>query len=289
MEIDKYKLGLDIGVGSVGFALIKESESGETGIVRMGVRIVTEDPKFHGNYYTGNSASKNADRTKARSYRRSINRYQLRRDQLIRILNHLDMMPDEDMLTRISSLELFELRDRAVRERIELKELGRIFYHLNQKRGFKSSRKSASEEENKTEYKKMLAENHEALGAQTIGQYFYQKLLQDPFFRVKDNIFYRTDYQNEFDVIWNQQKKYYPEVLTGGPDESENRGTNYRRIRNETIYYQRKLKSAKHLVSKCTFEPLKRVLPKSHPPGAAAAHRSRDFATPSRSSARRLK
>ena len=207
-----------------------------------------------------------------------MDRYQLRRDKLIQVLNRFDMMPDEDMLLRLSSIELFELRDRAVREQISLRELGRIFYHLNQKRGFKSSRKSATEEDNATEYKQMLSDNHEALGEFTIGQYFYKKLMENPMFRIKENIFYRADYQSEFDRIWTTQKQYYPEILTGSPGQDDNRGTLYRLIRNDTIYYQRRLKSAKHLIGKCTFEPVlnsnvngstmkasKRVMPKSHP------------------------
>lgn len=40
---------------------------------------------------------------------------------------------------------------------------------------------------------------------------------------------------------------------------------NYKRIKDDTIYYQRKLKSQKHLISKCRFEPNKRCAPKSHP------------------------
>ena len=60
--MDKLILGLDIGVSSVGFALLREKENGDTSIERIGVRIVTEDPNFHGKFYTGNTASKNADR-----------------------------------------------------------------------------------------------------------------------------------------------------------------------------------------------------------------------------------
>lgn len=268
-------LGLDIGVSSLGFALIKKSKEGNADIEKLGVRIIPEDPDFHGKFYSGNNASKNAGRRIARSARRNLDRYQQRRDKLVRILNQHGMMPDEDLLLRISSLELFELRDKAVKQKIELQEIGRIFYHLNQKRGFKSSRKSSSENENLSAYKQELLDNHNALESKTVGQYFYEKLLEDPFFRIKENNFYRSDYQAEFDAIWLMQSKYYPDILTGGPEEIDNRGSLYRLIKNETIYFQRPLKSSKHLIGKCTFETkygddgkllyYKRVMPKSHP------------------------
>lgn len=273
--MDQLILGLDIGVSSVGFALVKQNKEGEVNIERLGVRIINEDPDFHGKFYSGNSASKNAGRRIARSARRNLDRYQLRRDNLVEILEKTGMMPDEDLLLNLSSLELYELRSRSVSEKISLPEIGRIFYHLNQKRGFKSSRKSATEDENISEYKQALVNNHEALGKNTIGQFFYNRLLEDPFYRIKENNFYRADYQAEFDRIWEEQSKYYPEILTGGPNYEDNRRTLYRLIRNETIYYQRPLKSAKHLIGKCTFETrydnqgkliyAKRVMPKSHP------------------------
>ena len=79
----------------------------------------------------------------------------------------------------------------------------------------------------------------------TIGQYFYQELSNDPFFKVKENIFPREAYIEEFDAVCNTQKQYYPEILT---DEYISK------LRNEIIYYQRPLKSQKGLVSVCEFE-----------------------------------
>ncbi len=257
------RLGLDIGVNSVGFALVRE-ENNESKIEKLGVRIVTEDPNFHGKFYQGNTASKNAERRLNRGARRNLDRYQLRRDKLIEILEDTGMMPDEDLLLKISSLELYELRYRAIQEKLSLPELGRIFYHLNQKRGFQSSRKG-NNEENETEYKKKLKENSEGLGSQTIGEYFYHKLMDNPWYRIKENLFFRSDYKAEFDRIWDKQSNYYPNLMTGGPKNTNNKGTLYSLIRNKTIYFQRPLKSAKNLVGKCTFEPLKRVIPKSHP------------------------
>lgn len=258
-------LGLDIGVNSVGFGLVQIGDIvASNDIITSGVRIVNEDPDFHGKFYTGNKASKNSGRTLKRGIRRLNNRYKNRRAELVEVLTGTSMMPDEDLLFRISSLELYELREKALSEQISLKELGRVLYHLNQKRGFLSNRKSQSEEESSSEYLGKIKELEGKVAHTTIGAYFHQQLIDNPLTRIKENIFPRKEYIKEFDAIWKKQKDFYPAILTGGPEES-NRGTLFQRIRNEIIYYQRPLKSAKHLVSQCRFEPLKKVAPKSSP------------------------
>lgn len=79
---------------------------------------------------------------------------------------------------------------------------------------------------------------------QTIGQYLYEQLKANPHTRMKNQVFYRQDYLNEFEVIWKTQSEYHPQLTVS--------------LRNEVgdivIFYQRKLKSQKGLVSFCEFE-----------------------------------
>lgn len=56
------------------------------------------------------------------------------------------MMPDENLF-KIGSLTLYGLRNKAISKKITLQELGRVLFHLNQKRGYKSSRKANNEED----------------------------------------------------------------------------------------------------------------------------------------------
>ena len=62
--------------------------------------------------------------------------------------------------------------------------------------------------------------------------------------------------RKKFDLIWEQQAKHHPDLLTDGLK---------KKLRDDTIFMQRPLKSAKHLVGKCTFEPAKRAAPISSP------------------------
>jgi CRISPR-associated endonuclease Csn1 len=131
-------------------------------------------------------------------------------------------------------------------------ELGRLLLWLNQKRGYKSSRSDANLGKKDTEYVATVKSRHEKIKELdlTIGQYFYRELSANEFFKVKENIFPREAYIEEFDTICKTQQIEHPSILT-----NELIG----KIRNEIIYYQRPLKSQKGLVSVCEFEGFWRV------------------------------
>lgn len=238
-------LGLDLGSASIGWALIEEHEN-KSKIIGLGSRIIPYDGTEGKDFAKGAGESRNALRTKARTARKGYDRYQLRRKYLVEALVKSNMFPDE-YLKNLPKLDLWKLRSKAVDTQITLKELGRILLWLNQKRGYKSSRSDANLGKKDTEYVANVKSRHEKIQhlGQTIGQYFYSELYNEPFYRVKENIFPREAYIEEFDVICKTQKKFYPNVLT---DEIISE------IRNEIIYYQRPLKSQKGLVSVCEFE-----------------------------------
>ncbi|MBK9327981.1 MAG: hypothetical protein IPM95_01440 [Sphingobacteriales bacterium] len=239
-------LGLDIGVSSVGLSVIQEHEK-EKIITEMAVRIVPEDPNFHGKFYSGNTASKNIDRTTDRGIRRGIQRFKLRRDKLYAELETKNMFPNENLF-RLSAIELYGLRDKAIKEKLTLEEFGRVLIHLNQRRGFLSNRKSNSEEESSTEYKKRLAQLEKELGNETIGQHLYSELInsRNPIeILLRERTYLRTSYIEEFDRIWEFQKQFHPTILTGGIHEDDNKGTSYNTFRNQILFYQRPLKSQK--------------------------------------------
>ena len=238
-------LGLDLGVASIGWALINEHE-GKTSIVDIGCRIIPYEGTEGKDFAKGTGESKNTLRTKDRASRRGYDRYQLRRKNLVNALVEANMYPDEPLMSLLKN-ELWSLRNKAVHSQITLKELGRLLLWLNKKRGYKSSRSDANLGKKDTEYVSLVKSRHEKIKGLnlTIGQYFYNELSKNPFFRVKDNVFPREAYIEEFDTICNTQKAFYPDVL------NENFIS---KLRDEIIYYQRPLKSQKGLVSVCEFE-----------------------------------
>lgn len=78
----------------------------------------------------------------------------------------------------------------------------------------------------------------------TVGQYLMQELDRNPNASLKNQVFYRQDYLDEFETIWNTQTKYHPELT---PELKKKLG-------NIIIFYQRPLKSQKGLVAICELE-----------------------------------
>jgi CRISPR-associated endonuclease Csn1 len=193
----------------------------------------------------GNAISTNQERTQKRLTRRSYYRYVLRRKALTLELKKHDMF--DESLFNLPAIKLWELRAKAVNEKVSLKELGRILYHLNQKRGYKSSRNEANLDKKETEYVQKINNRYDELKREgkTIGQKFFEELSKNQHYRTKQQIYPRNAYIEEFNAILKKQQEFYPHVIT---DEFINH------LRDDIIYFQRKLKSQKGLVSICEFE-----------------------------------
>ncbi|WP_267740338.1 type II CRISPR RNA-guided endonuclease Cas9 [Myroides injenensis] len=85
----------------------------------------------------------------------------------------------------------------------------------------------------------------------TVGQYLHRQLIANPHTRLKSQVFYRQDYLDEFEKIWETQSKFYPKELTTVLKNE---------IRDTVIFYQRKLKSQKGLISFCEFEQEQKII-----------------------------
>ncbi|MCX7986739.1 MAG: type II CRISPR RNA-guided endonuclease Cas9 [Bacteroidales bacterium] len=235
-------LGIDLGANSIGWALIEKNEL-DRKIIAMGTRVIPLFTDEKDEFEKGNSISKNEKRRLKRGQRRGYDRYQLRRKALTQILIENKMF--DPGLFKLDKLTLWGLRAKACSEKVELPELGRILYHLNQKRGYKSISKSENKKD--TEYVAEVKNRYQLLKEPnlTIGQKFYNELLENPFYRTKEQVYPREAYIEEYNKIMQCQQKYYPDIIT---DEF------IARLRDNVIYYQRKLKSQKELVSICEFE-----------------------------------
>lgn len=274
-------LGLDLGSNSVGWALIDtEAEH----IIGMGVRIF---PEAVNEKDTEREASKNVERRLKRQLRRQYERRRMRTNTVRNALYKSGLLPtDPDEFSRVLLLDPYELRARALNEKLDLFEIGRIVDHINSRRGFLSNRKASSEEEASGTiykgtadgkagindvasalhpelqlYKQYLASKDAVLaslpplsdGFRTMGEYLASL---DPHEQRRRNRFtLRDHYRIELDLILNLQSKHYPKVLTSDAVDW---------ILSK-VFYQRPLKSVRHLVGKCRFEPGKKRSHKSHP------------------------
>lgn len=184
-------LGLDIGTNSIGWALVELGEFGKEGsIIGAGSRIIPMDGDAMQKFESGSPVSKNADRRMARTARRLKQRFKLRRSRLIEALKTLQWLPvdfpsdfksypenTQDKPFSIShylpfapsTIEeaqnvfgtssipedwvVYYLRKKALSEKISLNELVRIIYMMNQRRGFKSSRKDQKQQDDTEDIK----------------------------------------------------------------------------------------------------------------------------------------
>ncbi|MGN0032244.1 MAG: type II CRISPR RNA-guided endonuclease Cas9, partial [Candidatus Limimorpha sp.] len=130
--------------------------------------------------------------------------------------------------------ETYEWRSQSLSEQFGLEELAVVLQKINAQINASSGYLGAISDRSKE-----LFFNH-----QTVGQYQMAKLSENPHYSLKNHVFYRQDYLDEFETIWETQAKFH-KVLT--PELKHE-------IRDDVIFYQRPLKSCKGLISFCEFE-----------------------------------
>lgn len=164
-----YAIGLDIGVTSVGWAVVAlDSDEQPCGIINMGARIfdAAEHPK------TGESLA--APRREARSARRRLRRHRHRAERIRHLIVNSGMLTrDElDMLFDGRLEDIYALRVRALDEKLSNDEFARVLIHISQRRGFKSNRRgdSGKEDGKILEAVKANAERMERAGYRTVAE-----------------------------------------------------------------------------------------------------------------------
>nr|MBI1232615.1 type II CRISPR RNA-guided endonuclease Cas9 [Cytophagales bacterium] len=139
----------------------------------------------------------------------------------------------------------YKWRSEAVNSKLDLSEIALILSQINTQISNSSGYLGAISDRSKELYFKNL----------TVGQYLYQQVKKNSHTRLKGQVFYRQDYLDEFEKIWSVQSGFHPQL----------NDLLKREVRDITIFFQRRLKSQKHLISKCEFEDHHKVVPKSHP------------------------
>ncbi len=246
-----YTLGLDIGSNSIGWALI-DSVSENPHIVDLGVRVFPEGVDRD---KQGGEISKNAARRAARSARRNRFRRAYRKDKLVRMLRRNNLLPmDPAQWNALFLFDPYSLRAKGLDEQIGLHEFGRVIFHLNQRRGFLSNRKSGKAKEDGvvTKGANDLQKKIQESGCRTMGEYFAK--IKPEGKEIRGHYTLRRMYQDEFDALWDSQKRFYPNILT---DDLKSQ------IRDQTIFFQRPLRLQPELIGDCELEPGQKRCPRA--------------------------
>ena len=257
--MNKTILGIDLGVTSCGWCLLERDGQGNiVKFIDSGVRIFNSPKEPKGD------TLKNAKRREKRLSRRNNLRKNRRIKKLINVLLEEGFLSPSFVskhnhkveLTHLINQELgdpFEIRAKALDQKISKDELSYALIHLARRRGFRSSKKSLSNEEKKAQAEASeISEEMKKAQCRTIGEYINQKG-QDSVEGKRGKYLLRPLIENELDEIITSQRNFGNNIS----EEFENKI-------KEIVFYQRPLKLQKDKIGYCTYEAKKRTT-KYHP------------------------
>ncbi len=253
-----YTLGLDLGANSLGWAIVPDEPTAETGGLVTGVRVFPQGTEPR----RTREQSRNKDRRDARQMRRQLYRRRRRRRKVQHLLVEGSAIPDTpEALAELRSYDPYELRRKGLDEELTPSEFSRVLIHMGKRRGFKSNKKAqgdARKEQSKVVGPAIdqLSAKMQAAGARTLGEYL--AILRARGEKVRNyqgGAMYtsREMYQKEFGRLWRRQASSRPDLWT-----EDLKGS----LEN-AIFGQRPLKRVSHLVGKCQLEPEEPRAPKA--------------------------
>ncbi|MBR1552255.1 MAG: type II CRISPR RNA-guided endonuclease Cas9 [Muribaculaceae bacterium] len=173
------------------------------------------------------------------TYRKVICKNRKDTSKLFFAAHSIEAAEEKDRKVRQSTY--YNWRATAAKSRIELSQLVTVFCEIN------------ADISSSSGYLSAIGDHSKELGIKkmTVGEYLWSLVQSNPMQSLKNIVFYRNDYLNEFQTIWDTQSRFHPELTKELKDI----------IRNEIVFYQRRLKSQKGLISFCELEAKEIVLP----------------------------
>ena len=269
----RYGIGLDIGIASVGSAIVLLDGNGEPNkIHRLASRIfdAAEVPK------TGAPLAQ--ERREKRGMRRRCRRKRHRKERIRALIcKSLDVDNDyiENIFAETGLSNIYQIRCEALDRALTKDESIRLLIHFSQRRGFRSNRKvDAASDNDEGALLSAVSENKKLMELKkyrTIGETLYRDDKFAEFKRNKGgnytNTFSRADYKNEIETVFAAQREMgnslFTEELEAGFkdivfsqrsfDEGPGPG-------KDSIYSGNQIEK---MLRKCTFEPDEYRAPKA--------------------------
>jgi CRISPR-associated endonuclease Csn1 len=267
----RYRLGLDLGTSSIGWALLRLDDQGNPcAVIKAGVRIFGDgrNPK--------DGSSLAVTRRMARAMRRRRDRLLKRKYRLLKLLTEFGFFPsDETARKSLLDQDPLILRSKGVHEALSPSEFARAIFHLNQRRGFKSNRKTDRGADDTGALKGAISQTKQEMVEkkfQTLAQYLIYRRDQGLGVRARyrerripkedgkikidksyDLYIDRSMIENEFEVIYAKQASLNPMLFT----------EEKRLALMDCLLFQRNLKPVKP--GRCTLLPEKERAPLALP------------------------
>jgi CRISPR-associated endonuclease Csn1 len=252
----KWRLGLDLGTSSLGWAAFELDANGEVlRLLDLGVRIFPDGREPSKGGRVGDSSA--VERRLARGMRRNREHTTNRRKYFLQSLVDLGLFPENKADRKaLEHLCPYELRSRAVDEALSGPKLARALFHLGTRRGYKSNRKTESNDE-KGVVKQNISRLRDQMGKRTLGQYLYDRLTEEVakeqkggrrasirFHAEEGDLFpERAMYAEEFDAIIKRQAPHFPGITQ----------EQWQGLRESSILFQHPLKPVER--GKCSIHP----------------------------------
>lgn len=244
----KYTMGLDIGIASVGWAVINEDKSR---IEDLGVRVFKKAEEPDGK-------SLNLARREARGSRRRIRRRATRMQKVKELLVKYNLVSEKELETLYiiteTTPDIYELRAKGLDKLLSRQEFARVLTNIAKRRGYKSNRKIDEEDKEVGKLSKGTIENKRILqekGYRTIGEMFYKDEKFEYNKRNKggeyNNTVLRSMLIDEVHTLFEMQRKF----------KSEFANEEFEKEYVEVMTYQKPYitpELLEKMLGKCTFE-----------------------------------
>jgi CRISPR-associated endonuclease Csn1 len=231
----RYRLALDLGSTSLGWAILRlssETPTAPVAVIKAGVRIFSDgrNPK--------DGSSLAVTRREARAMRRRRDRLLKRKARMMRTLIEHGFFPKHEATRKaLETISPYGLRAKGLNEALKPEEFARALFHINQRRGFKSNRKTDKKDNDSGALKSAIKQLHAALdlsGAdgkpRTVGEYLYRREQAGQTVRARfrqqrvekedgktridksyDLYIDRAMIEAEFDALWAKQSALNPQ------------------------------------------------------------------------------
>lgn len=267
----RYRLALDLGTASLGWAMVRLNEENEpNAVIKAGVRIFSDgrNPK--------DGSSLAVTRREARSMRRRRDRLLKRKARMTKSLIEHGFFPEgEKERKALVTLNPYTLRARGLDEALKPEEFARALFHINQRRGFKSNRKTDKKDNESGALKQAISKLRMALreeNCRTVGEWLHKrdhsgatvraryrqtKIVRDDgkskIDKSYDLYIDRAMIENEFDALWAKQESINPTLFNNAARDDL----------RDVLLHQRPLKPVKP--GRCTLIPDEERAPLSLP------------------------
>ncbi|MBS0495850.1 MAG: type II CRISPR RNA-guided endonuclease Cas9 [Proteobacteria bacterium] len=264
----RYRLALDLGSTSLGWAMIRLNQEQPVAVIKAGVRIFGDgrEPSRPGEL--GSSLA--ATRRLKRAMRRRRDRLLKRKNRMMALLLQHGFFPaDPEARKALEQINPYELRARGLDSQLSPAEFARALFHINQRRGFKSNRKTDKKDNDSGALKTAISALRQQLHpagfegkARTVGELLWRRMQAGTGVRAryremrveKDDGKTRIDksydlyvdramVEAEFDVLWEKQNSFSPQQFN----------EDARVALKDCLLHQRPLKPVKP--GRCTLLP----------------------------------